>query len=173
MKSMESHETPMAFSASVLRKSFGHVPSGVVALCALVDEEPVGTVLSTFIPVSLDPPLVAVSLQNGSRSWNTLRDRPRLGVTILSESQGIIARSLATPGPDRFKDLDYAAFDSDAIRIGGGVGYFECALRSEHQAGDHVLAVMDVHSVDVVAPRLPLVFHCSDFVTIGDKQTAA
>lgn len=39
-----------------LRAAYGHFPSGVVAVAASVDGQPVGFPASTFVPVSLDPP---------------------------------------------------------------------------------------------------------------------
>lgn len=42
-----------------LRRVFAHFPSGVVAVSAEVDGEPRGMAVSTFVPVSLDPPLVS------------------------------------------------------------------------------------------------------------------
>src|SRR5690606_9188880 len=46
-------------SPAALREAFGHVPSGVVAIAAEVDGTRLGMAVSTFVPVSLDPPLIS------------------------------------------------------------------------------------------------------------------
>ena len=52
-----------------LREAFGHFPSGVIAIAAEVDGTLVGLAASTFVPVSLDPPLVSFCVQNTSTTW--------------------------------------------------------------------------------------------------------
>src|ERR1700760_209067 len=42
-----------------LREAFGHFPTGVIAIAAEVEGVRVGLAASTFVPVSLDPPLVS------------------------------------------------------------------------------------------------------------------
>ena len=54
---------------STLREAFGHFPSGVIAIAAEVDGTRVGLAASTFVPVSLDPPLVSFCVQNTSTTW--------------------------------------------------------------------------------------------------------
>lgn len=49
-----------------LRRAFGCFPSGVTAVCAVVDGEPVGMAASSFTSVSMAPPLVSVCVQDSS-----------------------------------------------------------------------------------------------------------
>src|SRR5918997_4998820 len=70
-----------------LRRAYGCFPSGVTAICTLVDGAPDGMAASSFTSVSLDPPLVSVCVQNTSTTWPRLRHLPRLGVSVLAESQ--------------------------------------------------------------------------------------
>ena len=72
-------------TAAHLRASFACFPSGVAAVCALIDGEPVGMVMSSFTSVSLDPPLVSVCVDLNSSTWPRLRSAPWLGVSILGE----------------------------------------------------------------------------------------
>ena len=52
--SSDSNLTPTS-----LREAFGYFPSGVIAVAAEVDGALVGLAVSTFVPVSLEPPLVS------------------------------------------------------------------------------------------------------------------
>ena len=147
----------------MLRESFGHFPSGIVAVCATARAGPVGMAVSTFTPVSLDPPLVGICVRRSSRTWPVLRGRPRLGLTVLAEVHGAAARRLAARDGDRFADLEYRTLDTGAIRVDDGPVFFECALETEHPAGDHTLAVLRVHRVETEGTSRPLVFHRSGF----------
>lgn len=68
-----------------LRRAFGCFPSGIT-VCALVDGTPVGMAASSFTSVSLAPPLVSVCIQHTSTTWPVLRNRPRLGLSVLAEA---------------------------------------------------------------------------------------
>ena len=59
--------SPTDLSPASLREAFGHFPSGVIAIAAEVDGIRVGLAASTFVPVSLDPPLVSFCVQNSLR----------------------------------------------------------------------------------------------------------
>ena len=77
--------SPTDLSPTTLREAFGHFPSGVIAIAAEVDGTRVGLAASTFVPVSLDPPLVSFCVQNTSKTWPKLKDLPYLGISVLGE----------------------------------------------------------------------------------------
>ena len=86
-------------SPTSLREAFGHFPSGVIAIAAEVDGIRIGLAASTFVPVSLDPPLVSFAVQNTSETWPKLKDLPRLGISVLGEAHDEAAQRLG--GEDR------------------------------------------------------------------------
>jgi flavin reductase (DIM6/NTAB) family NADH-FMN oxidoreductase RutF len=61
-----------------LRQAFAAFPSGVVAVAAEVAGRPVGLAASSFTSVSLDPPLVSVSIACSSTTWPVLRKAARI-----------------------------------------------------------------------------------------------
>ena len=77
--------SPTNLSPTSLREAFGHFPSGVIAIAAEVDGIRVGLAASTFVPVSLEPPLVSFCVQNTSETWPKLKDLPYLGISVLGE----------------------------------------------------------------------------------------
>ena len=144
-----------------LRQSFARFPSGIVAVCGQApDGNPVGMAVSTFIPVSLDPPLVGICLQNTSRTWRVLRELPRLGVSILAAEHKRTARALAAKDGDRFADVDHHTSDGGAVVVADASGWFECTPEREIGAGDHVVALLRVHQFGM-SEAPPLVFHRS------------
>ncbi|ROO86249.1 flavin reductase (DIM6/NTAB) family NADH-FMN oxidoreductase RutF [Actinocorallia herbida] len=149
--------------APLLRTAFSCFPSGVTALCAIVDGEPVGMAASSFTSVSLDPPLVSVCVANESRTWELLQDAPCLGVSVLGADQGPACRALAARGADRFAGLDLYATPSGAVLLRGAPAWLECAVEACLPAGDHRIVLMRVRAVDAEPHRDPLVFHASGF----------
>jgi flavin reductase (DIM6/NTAB) family NADH-FMN oxidoreductase RutF len=146
-----------------LRDAYGAFPSGVVGLCAVVDDVPVGLAASSFVAVSLDPPLVAVCVQHTSTTWPRLRDRPSLGVSVLGESHDLAARRLAAKTGDRFEGLTLGTTPAGAVLIEGASAWLECSVEREVAAGDHAIVLLRIESFDVEPTVSPLVFHSSTF----------
>ncbi|MFM9368200.1 flavin reductase family protein [Streptomyces sp. Da 82-17] len=128
--------------------------AGVVLVTAREDElgeggpaaEDVGMTATAFMSVSLDPPLVLVSLREGSRMDDLLAEQPRWGVSVLAESQRHIAGRFAMKGriSDRllFEDLPYVrGTESGAPLLGGALATLECETEQRVEAGDHTLVV--------------------------------
>src|SRR5271156_7082722 len=102
------------FEPTSLREDFGHFPSGVVAIAAEVEGIRVGLAASTFVPVSLEPPLVSFCVQNTSTTWPKLKNVRALGISVLGESHDDAARTLAAKTGDRFAGLETATNSNGA-----------------------------------------------------------
>src|ERR1700730_17134551 len=100
-----------------LRRAFACFPTGVTAICALVDGQPVGMAASSFTSVSFEPPLVSVCMQNSSNTWRKLAPVPRLGVSFLSTEHEVASRQLAAKTGDRFSGIDWQPNASGAVFI--------------------------------------------------------
>jgi flavin reductase (DIM6/NTAB) family NADH-FMN oxidoreductase RutF len=146
-----------------LRKAFGIFPTGVVAVAAEVDGRLTGLAASSFTTVSLEPPLVSVSIANTSRTWPLLRRAARLGVTVLADHHRAAARQLAGPEEGRFAGLDVMLGDDGAVTLGDGLASFGTTIYREIEAGDHTIVLLRLHAVEHAGDSLPLVFHRSGF----------
>lgn len=149
-----------------LRQAFGVFPTGVVALAAEVDGVPVGLAASSFTSVSLDPPLVSVSVARTSKTWPDLRRARHFGVTVLADHHGAVCRQLSGPVEGRFVGVDLSTSEDGAVTLDEGLVRFDCTLYREVEAGDHIIVLLQVHGVDAGAEDdagHPLVFHRSGF----------
>ncbi|GAA1594105.1 flavin reductase family protein [Actinoplanes couchii] len=146
-----------------LRQAFGDFPSGVVAVAAIVDGNPVGLAASSFTSVSLEPPLVSVSIANTSKTWPDLRRADHLGVTVLAEHHGPVCRQLAGPVGRRFDDVPLLVTAEGAVTVSDGLARFDCTVYREVEAGDHTIVLLRLHAVDHGTFGAPLVFHRSGF----------
>ena len=150
-------------SPATLREAFGHFPSGVIAIAAEVEGVRVGLAASTFVPVSLEPPLVSFCVQNTSTTWPKLKDLPFLGISVLGESHDAAAKTLAAKTGDRFAGLETHSSDRGALFIHGTSVWVESAIEQLVPAGDHTIVVLRVHDITVHDDIAPIVFHRSTF----------
>ncbi|HEY2505817.1 MAG TPA: flavin reductase family protein [Streptosporangiaceae bacterium] len=161
-----------ALGPAQLREVFGAYPTGVAAVAAMVGEGPAGIAASSFVSVSLEPPLVSVCVAHTSTTWPMLRTVRRLGISVLGAGQEAACRQLSSRGGARFAALNWRATWAGAVLIGGSSAWLECSLEQEIPAGDHDIALLRVHdlgSTDV----LPLVFHGSTFRQLQPHGNAA
>jgi len=134
--------------------------AGITLVTIADDRDDIGTTVSAFIPVSFDPPLVAVSLLAGSYPAEVL-SRPslpaaRFAVTLLSFAQKVLAGQFAAEGrPSARLILDAVPHArgaaSGALIPSGGLAALECSVARRVPAGDHLLVIAAVENVPYVA----------------------
>ncbi|GAA2897887.1 flavin reductase family protein [Pseudonocardia halophobica] len=154
---------PVGRDPGALRRTFACFPSGVVAVSALIDGVPVGMAASSFTSVSVDPPLVSVCVQDTSETWPRLRDRPRLGVSVLAEGHDETCRSLSRKHGDRFAGVDWEQTGHGAVVVHGSTAWLDCSVHAEVPAGDHGIVLLEIHGMKDSPDVPPLVFHGSRF----------
>lgn len=147
-----------------LRQAYGVFPSGVVAVLGTVRDAVTGLAVSAFASVSLEPPLVAVFVRTDSKTWPDLRHASRLGISVLLDGQGALARQLAGPVDQRLRGVRLTGAQEPFLAE--AAARFDVRLESETPAGDHTMALLRVLSADVVEGSRPLVFHRSEFATL-------
>jgi flavin reductase (DIM6/NTAB) family NADH-FMN oxidoreductase RutF len=144
-----------------LRRAVGCFPSGVTAVCALVDGAPVGMAASSFTSVSLTPALVSVCIQHSSTTWPLLRARPRLGLSVLAEGHDAACLRLAGYDGDRFAGTDWTSSEAGALFVHGSAAWLDCIVYDEMSAGDHAIVLLRVEGLFADPATPPLVFHNS------------
>ncbi|MFF7249563.1 flavin reductase family protein [Embleya sp. NPDC008237] len=145
--------------------------AGVVLLTAVEGDpddggpvDDVGMTATAFMSVSLDPPLVLISLRREARMRDVLDEQPLWAVSLLSQSQRHIAGRFAIPGriSDRlmFADIPHRRGPiSGAALVGGALATLECRTHEVVEAGDHILYVGTVLDVELPSPEGPPLLH--------------
>jgi flavin reductase (DIM6/NTAB) family NADH-FMN oxidoreductase RutF len=146
-------------AGSQLRDALSAWAAGVTLVTIADGRDDVGTTVSAFCPVSLDPPLVLVSLLADSYPAEVL-SRPslpacRFAVTLLSASQKVLAGRFAAAGRPGARllldDVPHRRGDSSGALIpSGGLAALECSVARRVPAGDHLLVIAEVTAVAYV-----------------------
>ncbi len=157
---MTTPETP---DPRTLRDAYGTFPSGVVAVAGRIDGRLIGLAASSFTSVSIDPPLVSVSVARSSSTWPLLREAAQIGVSVLADHHDELCRQLAGTADRRFDGLAIRTTPDGAVLLEEAVASFTCVLHEEVEAGDHLVVLLEVTDIDHGDERPPLVFHRSEF----------
>jgi flavin reductase (DIM6/NTAB) family NADH-FMN oxidoreductase RutF len=132
-----------------LRRLMRRVPAGVAVVTVDVEGERLGLTVATLVSLSLDPPLVGVSIARQAALHELLRQAERFGISLLGSGQEPLAAHFARGVPP------IALWHGIPLRDGDGpplledaVGWIVCVARDEVGAGDHTLFVGEVESVE-------------------------
>ncbi|RKS78848.1 flavin reductase (DIM6/NTAB) family NADH-FMN oxidoreductase RutF [Actinomadura pelletieri DSM 43383] len=155
-----------------LRRVYGAYPTGVTVVAGLAGASPVGIAASSFVPVSLDPPLVSVCVAHTSTTWPLLRGLPRIGISVLAADQAHVGRRLGSRAADRFAGVDWRSTPDGCVHIEDAAAWYVCSIEQQFRSGDHDIVVLRVHDLDARVGVPPLVFHGGTFRDLAGVPSA-
>ncbi|ARF79157.1 reductase [Kitasatospora aureofaciens] len=162
--------TPDEFRAALSQLAAG------VSLVTVHDEEDgedVGMTATSFLSVSLDPPLVLISVREDSRMDEVLSRNDTWAVSVLAEGQKTLGSRFAMKGrlSDRllFAETPHRrGAHTGAPLVEGALATVECRTEQRIPAGDHLLLVGRVLEATVPAPGgRPLLYFRGGYRTLG------
>ena len=148
--------------ATGLRAAMGNLATGLTVVTTSDGGRPHGTTLSGVMSLSMDPPMVLLSLARTSSLLGRLSRGGRFGVNVLAAHQDQVALRFATRVHDRFADIPW--HDDGAPRIDGSHAWVLADVASTVPAGDHVLVLGDVVRAEAGTGR-PLAYWQRTFGT--------
>ena len=143
----------------MFRNTLGQFCTGVAIVTGCNGDDPAGFAAQSFTSLSLDPPLIAVCPAKTSTSWPKIRSSGRFCINILAADQKIVCDVFAQTGIDKFATFAWKKGVTGSPRIDGVLGYVDCEIDAEHDAGDHTIVVGRVVDAAILdAQRGPLLF---------------
>jgi flavin reductase (DIM6/NTAB) family NADH-FMN oxidoreductase RutF len=163
----------MPVTPEEFKDALGRFCSGVTVVTTRdAHGRPRGLTVSAFCSVSLDPPLVLISIDNRTEACAALRDSGVFGVSVLSEDQEEVSRSFANPGPEKFEHWQLDVGQTGVLLVPDAVARLECQVHQSSVAGDHTLFVGRVEQVDTGSVRPPLVYHAGGYRSLRNPGGA-
>jgi len=134
-----------------LRDAFARLPGVVVVVAGRDSAGFRGATASSFIALSLEPPLVLVSLDRHSTTKDAIQAGRAFTVSVLGRGQEFLADRFSgqAPAPDpSWRDVPHRLAGDGLPLVEGAVGWFECDVHSFQAAGDHDLLLGVVTAVE-------------------------
>ena len=140
-------------------------PTGVSVVTVDLEGERLGLTVASLISLALEPPLVGISIAQQAALHELLRTAGGFSVSFLRVEQRDLAQHFARGVPPiaLWHGIDVL----DAPRgplLAGALGWLECALSAEHEAGDHTLFVGLVERAQSGEPGTALIRHGGDYL---------
>lgn len=158
-----------SFDSGKYRQALGRFATGVTIVTGLTaDGQPVGVTVNAFSSVSLDPPLILISLDNETGCLEAFTEGERFAVNILEESQQELSDSFAGPQEHKFKTQSYDTWDSGCPILPNCLVNLECTRINVIEGGDHMIVLGRVDRIEQAEDGQPLLFYKSAYGRLGD-----
>lgn len=146
------------------RDAMRQVAAPVCVVTTLTESGPHGTTVSAFTSLSMNPPMLMLSLDKSSRLLARVAVGARLGVNILAADQRELASRFARKRDDKFDGVEWFA-DAGAPRMAGCHAWVAIDTRQIIPGGDHMVVLGEVIEAEACAGHLPLTYHDRTFGT--------
>lgn len=126
-----------------------------------------GLTVSSFTSVSLDPPLILISIAKGSAMHDLFREAKVYVINFLADDQKSVSDRFAgrTSAKDRFEGLRFTRGVTGSPIIEGARVAIECKAWQVYDGGDHSILVGEVVSAKTLNSKRPLVYYSQQYTT--------
>ena len=158
----------VAVDSAAYRAAMSRFPTGVAVVTAVGPDGPAGLTSNAVCSLSLEPVLVIVCLDRGSRTLAAIRDSGRLAVNVLAADQEELALGFSTKAPAHEKFAGVAHRLEDGLPLlDGAVAWLSCSLRELLPGGDHEIAVAEVERAEAPGGE-PLLWYRSEYRALSE-----
>jgi len=149
------------------RQLLGRFATGVTVLTTRdAAGRPVGMTASSVASVSLEPPLVIVSVDQKNDMYPALRAAPRFVLNVLAADQEAVSRRFAEDHPNRFDGIGFRDSKHGIPVLEGVLASIECEKQAEAPGGDHTV-FFGLVTGGVVSDRRPLLYYRGGYAGLG------
>ena len=152
----------MSINTDQFKKALSQFATGVTVVTTVHQGTPIGITASSFSSLSLEPPLVLVSLAKKLFTHQVIADNGRFAVNILGASQRELGMRFAgmLPGVgDRFAGLDVKTAVTGCPILSNAIAWVDCRVWEMYDGGDHTIFVGEVVDVYASENDTPLLYH--------------
>lgn len=159
-----------AIDATLYRRTCSLFATGITVVTT-VDENtrPHGMTVNSFSSVSLEPPLVLVSIDLKNAILGHFMTSAWFAVNILGEHQEHLSRRFSTAAENRFEGVEWQPGVSGVPLLAGVLAQMECAVTQTFEVGDHALLIGEVRSASWREGK-PLVYFNSSYQNISERE---
>jgi flavin reductase (DIM6/NTAB) family NADH-FMN oxidoreductase RutF len=142
------------------RRTCAQFATGVaVATVRALDGTPHGLTISSFMAVSIRPPLILICIDFASLTLEHFRSGPFFAVNVLTDAQQDLSVTFAEKPEGRFEGVVWSPGETGAPLLEGALSTLECRVDRVLDAGDHAVIFGEVVRAECHAGRPLLYFN--------------
>ena len=161
----------MAFDPMLQRQIMGRFATGVTVVTTRYGEQISGMTANAVMSLSLDPPLLVVSVDCQSNMHGHLTQGQCYAINVLKHDQEELSRRFAKPGPKDFSDLKLTVAETGAPIFVDALAYVDCRVVEVARAGDHDMFIGEPLAGETLDGE-PLIFYSGQYAQLEEAPTA-
>jgi flavin reductase (DIM6/NTAB) family NADH-FMN oxidoreductase RutF len=168
-----NNEAPLLLG-EMLRQVMRHWATGVAVVTSAVGEARHGMTVNSFGSISLDPPLVTVTMHHDTRTYHLVSESGVFAVTILTAAQQELAERFAgrlASDSDRMASLETFTLVTGAPLLAGGAAFLDCKVVHQYEMRRSTLLIGEVVGARIAEETSlhPLVYINRHFTGLKDE----
>jgi flavin reductase (DIM6/NTAB) family NADH-FMN oxidoreductase RutF len=156
----------MTLDPESLRVAMRAWSAGVTIVTATFEGQRHGMTVNSFTSISLDPPLITITLQQNTRTHEIITKSKSFGLTILSTQQAQLSNIFAgriKEVEDKFAYLKTETLITGSPLIVGGLSWLDCNVIQTFDAGMNTLFIAQVIAAHGTGSGEPLIYHNREY----------
>ena len=163
----------MTLDPEQLRHAMRAWTTGVAVVTATHDGQRYGMTINSFTSISLEPPLITVTMKKLTHTHELVERSGEFALTILSSNQKELSDRFAGKIPDitdRFEGVETETLSISAPTVKGGMADLNCRVIYAYPVGENTLFVAEVTDARGDGDGDPLVYHNRTFWKLVPAQ---
>jgi flavin reductase (DIM6/NTAB) family NADH-FMN oxidoreductase RutF len=169
---MQETQTRAEAVGLAFREAMADLAAGVVMVTTTLDGRPWGMTVSACCSVSVNPPMLLVSLSESTASARAIAESGRFGVSLLGSRALATAKFGAARGAPKFiEPFCREGCESGTPAVADATAHVDCRVARAVPAGDHIVFIGDVVCViGNAGPDQPLVYHDRRYHRLSEES---
>lgn len=164
--------TTMRFDSMLQRRIMSRFVTGVTVVTTRREDKLWGMTANGILSLSLDPPLILVSVDRRNQMHASISEGKCFAVNILTDDQQDVSQRFATRGYKDFESVALTTAETGAPILADALAYVDCRLVEIVAGGDHDMFIGEIVAGDVGVGD-PLVFYSGNYVRLAPPPVAA
>ena len=154
----------MSIDSDSLKKTMRAWVSGVTVVTTSDGVRQAGLTASSFTSISVDPPLIMISLQEFTETFKLIEETHKFAVSVLAHNQAHLSAQFAgfiklPEGVNKFHKVKLMTAETGAPILLGAAAWLDCHLTAVYEAGSSRIVVGEVVATGQLDDILPLAYH--------------
>lgn len=169
------YQTTSSSVGDQLRMAMRHWASGIGIAATKHLGKQYGLTVSSFTSVSVDPPVVLISVHQDSQAYDPILNAGHFGVTLLSADQRELSDRFAgrtVTDEARFDGLETFTLETGSPFLPGGLAVFDCELIGTFETATTTVMFGDVLAARVSSRPLeelhPLLYYQQEYARLRE-----
>lgn len=150
----------------LFRDAMGKFATGITIVSTDYNDEVLGMTVNAFMSVSIEPKLIAISIDEKASMYDKLQETKKFGLSILAEDQKEISMIFAKQ-MTKDREIPFTRLDGIPV-VKGSIATLSCHVKDTAKAGDHMILIAEVTEL-TVDEKEPVLFFGGKYRTMISK----